>query len=347
MRALRTAFVALVVVVSLQASAAAQQNLTINLFERALEQLRHESGIPGLSAVIVHDRRIVWERGLGLADVERAIPAGPDTPYLVGDLTQTLGATLVLQCIDRGHFVLGDRMLRWTTMIPEPNASIGQVLRHTSTGIFSYDPARFAAVTPVVEYYMRLPFRKALAVEILERLAMRNSVPGRDLEEPSPLDLPFFDADDLGRYREVLRNLAVPYQVDIRRRPTRGDYPPRTITAGSGLVSTAHDLALFDIALDDGVLLSEPARAAMRQRGGAAVPTGLGWFVQRYNNVDVVWHFGNLSGGYSGLILKVPSRELTLILLANSDGLSAPFALDQGDVTTSLFARTFLRTFVP
>jgi hypothetical protein len=32
-----------------------------------------------------------------------------------------------------------------------------------------------------------------------------------------------------------------------------------------------------------------------------------------------------------------------LILLANSDGLSAPFALENGDVTTSLFAKTFLR----
>jgi hypothetical protein len=39
----------------------------------------------------------------------------------------------------------------------------------------------------------------------------------------------------------------------------------------------------------------------------------------------------------------LPNRELTLILLANSDGLSAPFALENGDVTTSLFAQTFLR----
>jgi hypothetical protein len=37
---------------------------------------------------------------------------------------------------------------------------------------------------------------------------------------------------------------------------------------------------------------------------------------------------------------------LTLILLANSDGLSEPFSLQNGDVTTSLFARTFLRLFV-
>jgi hypothetical protein len=46
-------------------------------------------------------------------------------------------------------------------------------------------------------------------------------------------------------------------------------------------------------------------------------------------------------------VLKVPARDLTLILLANSDGLSAPYALSDGDVTASLFARLFLRLFVP
>jgi hypothetical protein len=54
-----------------------------------------------------------------------------------------------------------------------------------------------------------------------------------------------------------------------------------------------------------------------------------------------------IEGGYSSLIVKVPNRKLTLILLANSDGLSTPFALEAGDVTTSLFARTFLKTFLP
>ena len=48
---------------------------------------------------------------------------------------------------------------------------------------------------------------------------------------------------------------------------------------------------------------------------------------------------------YSSLMLKLPARRLTLILLANSDGLSAPFQLPQGDVTRSLFAMLFLRMF--
>ena len=77
-----------------------------------------------------------------------------------------------------------------------------------------------------------------------------------------------------------------------------------------------------------------------------AIPMGLGWFVQRYNDEPVVWHFGLVANGYSSMILKLPNRHLTLILLANSDGLTAPFQLASGDVTKSLFATLFLRLFV-
>ena len=70
MQVFRTALVALAVVVSLQPEIRAQQNLQISLFERSLEQLRLESGIPGLSVVIVYGSER-WSTGLGMADVEQ------------------------------------------------------------------------------------------------------------------------------------------------------------------------------------------------------------------------------------------------------------------------------------
>jgi CubicO group peptidase (beta-lactamase class C family) len=347
-RAFRTAVVALTLIVSLHAALDAQQNLAFSLFERSLEQLRLESGIPGLSAVILQERQVVRAFGLGMADVERSIAALPDTPYLVGDLTQTLAATLLLQRIDRGDFELNDRMQRWTALIPETPATVGQVLRHTTTGTYRYDPVRFGAIEPVIEYYARQPLQKVLAAEILDFVAMRRSVPGADVAQGSAPEARLFDADDLARYRAVMQDLAVPYRVDLQRRASRSEIPIRRLTAEGGLVSSALDLARFDAALDaDNLLLSTAARDAMRQRGGASVPTGLGGFVQPYNNEILVWHFGNIPNAYSSLIIKVPQRELTFILLANSDGLSAPFSLEEGDVTRSLFARLFLRTFLP
>ena len=93
---------------------------------------------------------------------------------------------------------------------------------------------------------------------------------------------------------------------------------------------------------DTMVTMWTPATSAT----GAAMPTGLGWFVQAYNGERIYWQFGLTRDAASSLIAKIPGKHLTLILLANSDGLSAPFALQEGDVNASLFARAFLRLFI-
>jgi hypothetical protein len=100
------------------------------------------------------------------------------------------------------------------------------------------------------------------------------------------------------------------------------------------------------LALRDNLLLTPQTRLGAWTNvtvGGVPLPTGLGWFVQGYNGQMLVWHFGLVKDAWSSLILKVPNRDLTFILLANSDGLSAPFALENGDVTSSAFAKLFLR----
>jgi len=78
---------------------------------------------------------------------------------------------------------------------------------------------------------------------------------------------------------------------------------------------------------------------------GTPLPTGLGWFVQEYQGERLVWHFSHVPDAYSALILKMPARGLTLVLLANSDGLSRGASLELGDVTASPFVKIFLRLF--
>ena len=114
-------------------------------------------------------------------------------------------------------------------------------------------------------------------------------------------------------------------------------------------MTTVRDFARFDAALDESVLLEKDtlgvAWSAATNSRQTALPTGLGWFVQSYRGEPVVWHFGLIANGYSSLVVKLPSRHLTFILFANSEGLSAPFQLDAGDVTRSLFATLFLRLY--
>jgi len=67
-------------------------------------------------------------------------------------------------------------------------------------------------------------------------------------------------------------------------------------------------------------------------------------FRQNYQGVRLIWHYG-YEDFFSAMLLKAPEKNLTFILLANSDALSAPF-YRTGGVQTSAFACSFLRTFV-
>jgi CubicO group peptidase (beta-lactamase class C family) len=352
-RPLHTIAIALVAVCVSLPQGTAAQSLTFSLFERYLESLRQQAGIPGLSAAIVQDRAIVWEHGFGLQDVENSIPASPSTPYVVGGLTETFSSVLVLTCWEYGLVKLDDPIRRWTSAISEPGATLRDVLAHTSSGVpgsaFKYDPSRFAALSPVIEDCRDQPYRKGLAQAILDRSVLSDTVPGHDVGDASNPDRRLFDQVSLERYAGVLGRLATPYKVDRNGRATRSDYPPKTLNAATGLITTVRDLAHYDGDVDRFLLHNEGRGAAWTNvvsSGGATLPVGLGWFVQRYNADRLVWHFGLLPDAYSALLLKVPDRNLTLILLANSDGLSASFSLADGDVTTSLFARLFLRLFL-
>jgi CubicO group peptidase (beta-lactamase class C family) len=326
---------------------------TLPVLESYLESLRLQSGIPGMSAAVVRENgEIAWDKGFGYENVASRVRATADTPYLVGDLTGTLTAALLLQCVEQRRVTLDEPFEKYGLSAPEPTATLRQLLSHNAPGGtgFAYSPPRFAHLADLMEWCAPQPFRKSVAHRILNRLTMFDSAPGTDWKDPN-LSLPegLFEASDVDRYRRVLDRLAVPYRVINRTRTERTELPATGLTATGGLVSTVRDLAKFDRGLDgeEGSLLEADTLAAAWTPGptlaGTPSPMGLGWFVQSYRGERLVWHFGYVPNAYSSLILKLPDRKLTFILLANSDGLSAPFDLQEGDVTSSVFASLFLK----
>lgn len=340
---------ALGVAVLLGPSGSAQE-FPYQIFERYLEPLAQQIGMPGLSALILRNGRIEWEKGYGYQDVENRIPATPDTPYAVGGVTQAMTGVLAGICIDRHQLDVDDSIRRWAPGFPVANASVRQVLAHASEGRYQYDSAQYTALTSVIEGCSGLPYRLAAATEILDRLAMTSSVPGLDLARPEGQEArELFEAAPLARYSDLLRRVAVPYRVDRRGNAVRSEYPTYGLDAAGGLVSTARDLARFEAAVDAGVPLSSSTLDQMWSGAtfnGLTMPTGLGWFVQTSPGARLVWSFGHIPDAGSALILKMPHKRLTLILLANSPGLAETYNLEQSDVTTSPFVKIFLRLFL-
>ena len=330
------------------------QELVYSRFESYLESFRAQAGIPAISATVAQNGVVVWERGFGRRDVEAGAPATPDTPYLIGGLSQIFGATLLLRkCVDQWGARLDDPVALRSPAFPEPQTTLRQLLSHTTPDAanYQYNPARFAALTAVIERCAQEPYRAVLASEILDRFAMLDSSPDQLLATPTPEDVQLFDAARRARYADVIaKNRDA---VSRRVRPAAAEHRPHSTAARC--LGRHHQLGARPDPLRQRA--RRPTRCWHRRHGTlrgprrlqvrSPLPTGLGWFVQNYHGEPIVWQFGMIRGGYSSLIVKAPNLGLTFIVLANSDGLSAPFALESGDVTSSIFATLFLRLFVP
>ena len=317
-----------------------------------LDALRTQTGIPGLAAAIVGKNDILWADGFGYQDVERAIPIRTDTPMQLDGIPEVLTASLVLECVDDGHLSLDDRIGQFKASSPDADATIRQVLTHTSGSsanpVYDYRPERIDALSAAVRSCTDDSYRETLANQF-DRLAMSDSVPGLDVLDLVPPAEGVLKSE-FERYSRVLKRLAIPYTVDSRRKAKPSKYSATTLTPSSGAIATVEDMAEFDLALKDGELVRPGTLAdawrAPTNADGQRLPHGIGWFVQTFNGESVVWQFGSEENGSSSLMITLPSRGLTLVLLANSNGLAKSLDLRSGDVTVSPFGRLFLGTFI-
>src|SRR5690349_24581453 len=84
-------------------------------FEKQTDDLRKLLKIPGMSAVIVKDQKVLWAQGFGFADLENKIPATPDTLYHIASLTKTFASTLIMQLVEQGKLSLDEPMSHYSS----------------------------------------------------------------------------------------------------------------------------------------------------------------------------------------------------------------------------------------
>jgi len=326
-----------------------QENRQIGQLEMKLEKLRERLQIPGFSAAIVKNQEVLWARGFGCADIASGRPATPHTPYSLASLTKPVAATVFLQLVEEGLIDLDDPIEdHGITLNSRGTVLVKHLLSHTSHGVpgrsYRYDGDRFGRIDQIMESVTGQTFADLLVERILGPLATIDTMP-----MPVENDR---DAYDQGRgepaYQGVWDRLAKPYVLVKGYGNVLGNYVSYFGSA-AGLISSVMDYARFDAAIDRNQFVSEKTQelawTPFVSNGGRALPYGLGWFVQSRDGLMLVWHYGYWDCT-STLVVKVPERDLTFLLFANSDRLSSSFRLGAGDVCRSPAARAFLDVFV-
>ena len=319
---------------------------SIEEFDRRLESLRQQSHIPAISVAIAEDQRVAWSKGYGTADLATNRVASDTTVYHFASLTKPFASAIILQLSEEGRISLDDPVANYGIVLPSPPSPgvirIRHLLSHTSSGTpgtrFVYDGDRFSLLDSVIARATGGSFATELVRRILQPLALTSIA-------PNPDD-PAFGATalDVSTYRA---NLARGYTY------ANGAYAPtvypRNFSTAAGLTGSVLDLAAFSMALDRGDVIDPAVRdvafAPTISTAGDTLPYGLGWFSTRYRGERIVWQYG-LWTAISSLIIKVPSRGLTFVVLANTDELSSPYPLASGRLDSSPWARAFLDAFV-
>jgi CubicO group peptidase (beta-lactamase class C family) len=68
--------------------------------DRFIEKNRIESGMVGLAAAIIINKKLVWTKGYGYADLENKIPFTPNTIMNIGSITKTITGASLMHAIE-------------------------------------------------------------------------------------------------------------------------------------------------------------------------------------------------------------------------------------------------------
>ena len=301
-------------------------------FEQELLQLQDFFKIPGLAVVVQEGEEIVQEAYFGVSDVERKITLDAKIVFPVASITKVFSGVVLMKLVEQGKLSLDDSLKTYFPNLPikEP-ILVKHVLSHTSqgdeVGKHFYYSSRFGVLTKIIEEASGDTFEAYMKAEIFDPLGLKNT----------------FLLQDSLQLAESNFTIAQPYLLE-EGTITKGfvDYGS---SSSAGIVSNLKDLSVFNNALDQDILISKESKELLFKGIEEDLPYGYGIFSQKFQGKPLIWGYGQYDC-YSGLLLKVPSKNLSLILLANNNLMSDPARLIYGDVTSSLFALSFLKNYV-
>lgn len=253
---------------------------------RYLEQVRNETGAPGITAAVSSKGELVFSGGVGYAELDNRTPADGATAWNVGSVSKVLAAVAVMQLVERGKVSLDDHIQRYVTSYPEKRAPITlrQILTHTSgirhyqSGEFGpyglYEARHFDDIEEAIEHFRDDPLLfepgtlyrySSHAFNLLQGVVERASGLGfeeymrRFVWEPAGMLSSSFDVPSRIVHQRGRGYVRDEHGVLVNTRYVDPSYK----YAGGGMLSTVEDLVRFGHALNDGALLQPESVATM------------------------------------------------------------------------------------
>jgi CubicO group peptidase (beta-lactamase class C family) len=331
--------------------------------ERRLRVAQRDWRSPAVSAGVVRDGQLVWSGHVGSARVEGTVPPDDDTQYMIGSITKTFTAVLVMALRDEGKLALDDRLDAYLPGTRHGAVTIRQMLAHASglqrepVGriwenlqapdeerllreledaervlpphfVFHYSNLAYALLGQIVERLEKRSWEETVSERILAPLEMRHTGVAPDEEA------------------RALGYLVHPHAGTVTLEPR---FDLRATTALGGLWSTVADLGRYASFVADPVdevlsadTVEEMCRPLiMTDVDGWSRAYGLGFDLQRVGERVLAGHGGAMPGFLAGLRVRRADR-VGAVAFSNSSAGAETVALAAELVTTVLDAEPSL-----
>ena len=291
------------------------------------------------SVLVADHGKVIYKKGVGLANMEWNIPNTPETRFRLGSITKQFTATAILQLVDQGKIKLDGKI---SDYLPEYRKDIGekvtvhQLLNHTS-GIPSYTglPGFFQDVSrnPFrVDDFVKKYASKDLEFEPGTKFSYNNSgyfllgaiiekVTGKPYEQVlkenifEPLGMKNTGYD---HFDTLIQKRATGYQKTADGY-INAPYLDMSIPYAAGsLYSTIEDLYLWDQALYTDSVLPEATKQLMFKPNLSNY--AYGWTIRKTRfdeKIPVITHNGGING-FSTTIIRFPGERNLIVMLDNT-----------------------------
>lgn len=294
------------------------------------------------SVLVAENGKVIYKKGLGLAQMEWNIPNTTDTKFRLGSITKQFTSALVLQLVDQGKVKLDAKLSEY---LPAYRKDIGdkvtvhQLLNHTS-GIPSYTglPGFFNDVSRnpyTVDEFVKKYASNNLEFEPGSKFSYNNSgyfllgaiiekVTGQTYEQAlkerilDPLGMKNTGYD---HHANIIEKRASGYQK-VATGYVNAPYLDMSIPYAAGsMYSTVEDLYLWDQALYADKVVSASSKELMYK------PTlgdyAYGWVITKAKlgtgseTVSKIAHGGGING-FNTVIVRFPEQKHLIVMLDNT-----------------------------
>lgn len=318
--------------------------------EGAISKFMAANSVPGLSAAVVQNGAYLWSGGFGMADLENFVPATAETLYRLASVSKPLTAVAAMQLWERGKLDLDAPVQQYCPAFPQKDAPITtrEALGHLA-GIRHYksdaeddpelyntkhfaDPIaaglKFFANDPLVAkpgtHFNYSTHGYTLVGCVIEGASGEKYAPYLQSSVLLPAGMAQTQVDD--RYAIIIHRTSF-YQKDKAGKIINADFLDSSYKVpGGGWLSSAEDMAKFEVAILNDRLIKRATRdvmwASQKPSDGSEDTYALGWGKLTEAGVAEVAHSGSQQGTSTAIILA-PDRKAGVVVLINLEEVPA------------------------